>query len=445
MKGGINLLVIPLTRIITKTLIIVQFLINTTQSFNHEKITMVNKIRIFAWILTFAIICEASVKYVGNFVYFLVIVPFIFIHIVMLKNTRHFLIVDYIFSYIVTSIGEFSATLIAKLIFSCTLYDILHTEIYLVYNILFAVISVITTLGICLYEEKRGSIVKEIIDNLTIADDLAIVISSAILVFVPFIHFYYFRPTCENHILLIFISQQFLLPSMLYLYFKYTNILSLARKKIHQEELRVKNLTEVTDALRTIKHDYNNILQSINGYVITKQYDALNDHMFNLIKESQKITALESINPSVINQPAIYGIIASKYYLTISKNIDFELSVSTNISSICTDFTKLSRILGILMDNAIEASEKSEKPHIKLCFSYNPKKNADIISISNTIKEGITIDTNSIFKKGYSSKKVKSGIGLWEVKKILAKEENAQIFPDVKNNVFSQTIVIEKS
>ena len=167
--------------------------------------------------------------------------------------------------------------------------------------------------------------------------------------------------------------------------------------------------------------------------------------MFNLIKESQKITALESINPSVINQPAIYGIIASKYYLTISKNIDFELSVSTNISSICTDFTKLSRILGILMDNAIEASEKSEEPHIKLCFSYNPKKNADIISISNTIKEGITIDTNSIFKKGYSSKKVKSGIGLWEVKKILAKEENAQIFPDVKNNVFSQTIVIEKS
>ena len=97
------------------------------------------------------------------------------------------------------------------------------------------------------------------------------------------------------------------------------------------------------------------------------------------------------------------------------------------------------------MDNAIEASEKSEEPHIKLCFSYNPKKNADIISISNTIKEGITIDTNSIFKKGYSSKKVKSGIGLWEVKKILAKEENAQIFPDVKNNVFSQTIVIEKS
>ena len=52
--------------------------------------------------------------------------------------------------------------------------------------------------------------------------------------------------------------------------------------------------------------------------------------------------------------------------------------------------------------------------------------------------------TKDVFKKGYSSKEVKSGIGLWEVKKLIDKSGNSQIYASIEKNQFIQNIIIEK-
>ena len=65
-----------------------------------------------------------------------------------------------------------------------------------------------------------------------------------------------------------------------------------------------------------------------------------------------------------------------------------------------------------------------------------------MIKIKNTFEQGKVIDTKKIFEKGESSKKKKSGLGLWEVKKILSTVDDAYIYADVKdNNKFEQTLV----
>lgn len=231
---------------------------------------------------------------------------------------------------------------------------------------------------------------------------------------------------------------------LLYLCFKYLSDCAKSQSELEQEKIYNKTLVELVDSLRLLKHDYNNILQSINGYIITKQYDQLDEHIKKLTMDSKKIAEVESINPEIINQPAIYGIIGAKYFRAANKNIDFNLSIATNISEISFDFTELSRILGILLDNAIEASEKSDNPHISVRFSYNKAKQADMIEIKNTIAENSKIDLNKIFNKGVSSKGIKSGLGLWEVKKIISSKSNSQIYADIDNNEFSQTIIVEK-
>ncbi|MBO5477745.1 MAG: Spo0B domain-containing protein [Clostridia bacterium] len=233
--------------------------------------------------------------------------------------------------------------------------------------------------------------------------------------------------------------------SLIYVCFKYINCFVESQSELHQEKIYNKTLVELVDSLRLLKHDYNNILQAINGYIITKQYDQLDEHIKRLSKDSKNISKVEAINPEIINQPAIYGIIGAKYFRAVNKNIDFSLSINTNISEISFDFTELSRILGILLDNAIEASEKSDNPHISIKFSYNKFKQADMIEIKNTIAKNSKIDLNKIFNKGVSSKTIKSGLGLWEVKKIISSKSNSQIFADVNNNEFSQTIIVEKN
>ena len=63
----------------------------------------------------------------------------------------------------------------------------------------------------------------------------------------------------------------------------------------------------------------------------------------------------------------------------------------------------------------------------------------------NSIKPNANININKIFEKGESSKTEKSGLGLWEVKKIISSKDNSQIYTNIVDNTFYQTIVIEKA
>ena len=78
-------------------------------------------------------------------------------------------------------------------------------------------------------------------------------------------------------------------------------------------------------------------------------------------------------------------------------------------------------------------------------MKFDRKRNADIIRVINTYDTSINIDLESIYKKGVSSKKKKSGIGLWEVKKIISKQSNSQIYPTIEKDKFVQNIIIEKN
>lgn len=209
--------------------------------------------------------------------------------------------------------------------------------------------------------------------------------------------------------------------------------------------LHNKTMTGMVDGVKKLKHDYSNIFQSLNGYVSTKQYDKLQEHIKSVIGECNDINNLSVITPEIFNDPAIYGIVGAKYFLAIEKDIKFDLDISTNIAEINFSMPDLSRILGILLDNAIEATSKLDNnKYIKLEIRFDSKKYADVIRIYNTYDTSIQINTADIFKKGYSSKKVKSGIGLWEVQKLIKKSGNSQIFACIEKEKFVQNIIIEK-
>ena len=79
-----------------------------------------------------------------------------------------------------------------------------------------------------------------------------------------------------------------------------------------------------------------------------------------------------------------------------------------------------------------------------MTFKYDKAKQANIIIIKNSVIPNLNLDVSKIFNKGVSSKKLKSGIGLWEVKKLISSKSNSQIYASLKDNEFCQTIIIEK-
>ena len=223
---------------------------------------------------------------------------------------------------------------------------------------------------------------------------------------------------------------------------------SLEKNKLNSDleisNLHNKTMVSMVDGVRSLKHDYNNIMQALNGYIVTKQYDKLKEHIDKVLEECNIVNNLSIIDPKIFNDPAIYGVVGAKYYVAMQNDIKFELDIITDIKEINFSKPDLSRILGILLDNAIEATLKTDKKYIKLEMKYDLRKQADIIRVYNSYDTNEHIDLKDIYNKGVSSKEIKSGIGLWEVKKMINKSNNSQIYATIKNDLFIQNITIEK-
>ena len=230
----------------------------------------------------------------------------------------------------------------------------------------------------------------------------------------------------------------------IFVFFKRTVERDKAQSELFISETHNKTMIGMVDGVRTLKHDYNNIIQALSGYVTTKQYDKLEEHIKKVLQECNVVNNLSVISPNLFNEPAIYGIMGAKYFLAIEKDIVVDLDVSCDFTKICFPMPELSRIFGILLDNAMEATEKCKEKYVRFEAHFDKRKNADVIRILNTYDTSINIDLDKIYEKGVSSKEVKSGIGLWEVKKLIKKNKNSQIYPTIENEKFVQNLIIER-
>ena len=88
---------------------------------------------------------------------------------------------------------------------------------------------------------------------------------------------------------------------------------------------------------------------------------------------------------------------------------------------------EFTRILGILVDNAIEAVSGCNEKIINVEIRKDFKSERQIFYIENTYNEK-EINIDKIFDKGYSSKANNTGLGLWEVKQILKRNNNLNLY-----------------
>lgn len=286
--------------------------------------------------------------------------------------------------------------------------------------------------------------IQYVLGNISYKQILAFSVALALCIFPQMIIFVltdYSYPT----VFLIINSLQFILICIfLFVYLKKSVEHEKTQSDLFTSELHNKTLVGMVDGVRTLKHDYNNIMQALNGYVSTKQYDKLQNHINGVLEECNIVNSLAVIDPKIFNDPAIYGIVGSKFFLANEQNLPFEFDIVTNIAEIQFPMPDLSRILGILLDKAMEATKKAKKPLIRLEMKFDKRKCADVIRVVNTYDTSINIDLEAIYKKGFSTKKVKSGIGLWEVKKLVSKVRNAQVYATIENDKFVQNLIIEK-
>lgn len=220
-----------------------------------------------------------------------------------------------------------------------------------------------------------------------------------------------------------------------------TTQLAIANRDLEESKLYNKTLSILHDNIRCFKHDFSNIVQAIGGYVQTEDMPGLKKYYSQLLEDCQKVSNLNLLNPEVINNPAIYSLITSKYHLAEENGISFHVDFFIDLKTLNMKEYEFARILGILLDNAIEAAQECEEKIINVCMRLDTKANRQLLIIENTYANK-DIDTEKIYEKAYSTKPHNTGLGLWEVRKILSKNNNLNLYTTKDDKFFRQQLEI---
>lgn len=213
--------------------------------------------------------------------------------------------------------------------------------------------------------------------------------------------------------------------------------------KIHNLEAYNKTLSIMYDSIRGFRHDFCNFVQALDGYVQTNNIDGIREMDKSILKDCNRINNMSILDPNIINNPAVYSIIMNKYYLAQENNIEMNIEVMVDLKDIKINTYELCKILGILLDNAIEAAKECDEKNINIRFVKDISENRKIIIIENSYLIH-DIDIDKIFEKGYTTKNNSTdehGLGLWTVRKILNQTSNLNLFT-TKGKVFSQQLEI---
>ena len=212
-------------------------------------------------------------------------------------------------------------------------------------------------------------------------------------------------------------------------------------KKLESAEEYNKTLHILHDSVRGFKHDFDNIVTPIGGYIKTNDMDGLKSYYSQLEEDCTKVNNLYVLDPDIINNPGVYNLITAKYNEALEKGIKVNLTVLLDLNDLHMKIYEFARILGILLDNAIDAASECDEKILNIIFRNEPKNSRNIILIENTYKDK-DVDIEQIFNKGVSGKENHTGLGLWEIRQILKKNNNINIYTNKDEKYFSQQLEI---
>ena len=224
-----------------------------------------------------------------------------------------------------------------------------------------------------------------------------------------------------------------------------TNKLEITTQNLEEEKLYNHTLTLLYDNIRGFKHDFNNIVQGIGGYISTNNMEGLKEYYSEVLEDCQRVNNLSLLSPEIINNPAIYSLLTAKYHEALESEIKMNLEIFMDLSTINMKIYELTKILGILIDNAIEAAKQCEEKEITITIRKDNKKNKQLFTIENTFANK-DVNINEIFEKGKTSKATEDvknhGLGLWEVRQIVKKNKNLDLYTTKNEKYFKQQFEI---
>lgn len=219
-----------------------------------------------------------------------------------------------------------------------------------------------------------------------------------------------------------------------------TKLISTKKQLANAEEYN-KTLQIIHDSVRCFKHDFDNTVATLGGYIQTNDMEGLKNYYKQLENECEKVNNLYILNPEIINNPGIYSLLTNKYHKAEKQDVKLNISVLMDLNTINMKIYDFTKILGILLDNSIDAASTCEEKIVNVIFREDDKNKRQLLIIENTYLDK-NVDINKIFDKGFTGKENHTGLGLWKIRKILKRNNNLNLHTTKTDKYFTQQFEI---
>lgn len=305
-------------------------------------------------------------------------------------------------------------------------------------------ISVCLCLVIITYVLKKP--LKKLI-NYNLSTNKKIIVMSSITLVMLAIFFYNLIKTFEfnNNIITYLVIIVMLICILLYLF----------KQKIENEKIS-KKYDELLDVMksyesdieeqRTLRHETKNEFATIKCKLQDKEDNkTIIEYIDSVIGEKEKAGSTKYSKFKYLPSNGLKGFFYYKFIEAEKKGINVSINISKQIENSflkdieTKDFKDLARIIGVYLDNAIEASSTSEDKKLGIEM-YLIKEKIEII-ITNTFNNEINLD--KIGKESFSTKVKHRGHGLLLVNKILSENNMFEAKNEIRGNIYIQSLKIK--
>ncbi|MCP0887151.1 GHKL domain-containing protein [Ligilactobacillus sp. WILCCON 0076] len=234
-----------------------------------------------------------------------------------------------------------------------------------------------------------------------------------------------------------------------WIYLHYNNILYKKRQIKEMEQRELANLVEYTQKIETLyselrhfRHDYLNVLAGLDAALKNQSLSEVKQIYDDVLMSSKKEITKNKYSLgalSNLDDEALKGLVSSKLIPAVEAGVKIEVEVLDEIKNTTLTTLDLVRIVGVFLDNALEATLKTSEAWIK--FSYFEVDTVQHLIVENSIAQ-TKISIDEIFEEGQTTKGDGHGMGLANVKNILAKYPQAHLVTDMNENKFRQDLIL---
>lgn len=171
-------------------------------------------------------------------------------------------------------------------------------------------------------------------------------------------------------------------------------------------------LEEMNVTLRKQRHDFMNHLQVVFGLIELDQKDEARDYVERIYGDIRRVG--RSMKTAL---PAVNALLAAKMADCEQKKVAAQFEITSDWEGMPAPAWELCRVLGNLIDNALDALEETEKPQLRVEMGETVR--AYTFSVEDNGAGMPESVLERVFQAGFTTKRTGHGMGLAIVQEIL--------------------------